>query len=147
MKKKASRRLTAAFVMAAMLVTLMPSGAAFATVKADNQYLCYETDETIAVAKNIPNNALEVTDSTTVLTDQGNHRGWYVVDGNITVSNRIQVLGEVHLILKDGCDLTASEGIQVQDNDQNGDTLSPNRLVIYAQSVDKKKWGDCMLLV
>lgn len=141
MKKKASRRLTAAFVMAAMLVTLMPSGAAFATVKADNQYLCYETDETIAVAKNIPNNALEVTDSTTVLTDQGNHRGWYVVDGNITVSNRIQVLGEVHLILKDGCDLTASEGIQVQDNDQNGDTLSPNRLVIYAQSVDKKKMG------
>ena len=30
MKKKASRRLTAAFTMAAMLVTLMPSGAAFA---------------------------------------------------------------------------------------------------------------------
>ena len=30
MKKKASRRLTAAFAMAAMLVTLMPSGAAFA---------------------------------------------------------------------------------------------------------------------
>ena len=30
MKKKASRRLTAAFVMAAMFVTLMPSGAAFA---------------------------------------------------------------------------------------------------------------------
>lgn len=31
MKKKASRRLTAAFTMAAMLVPLMPSGAAFAT--------------------------------------------------------------------------------------------------------------------
>ena len=39
--------------------------------------------------------------------------GWYVVNGNVTVNNRIQIQGNVNLILADGCRLTANEGIEV----------------------------------
>lgn len=51
--------------------------------------------------------------------------GWYVVNGNVTISSRIQVSGDVHLILADGCTLTAEEGINV---------AAGNSLTIYGQS-------------
>ena len=51
--------------------------------------------------------------------------GWYAVSGNVTISEPITVNGEVHLILTDGCDLTAAKGIVVTDG---------NSLTIYAQS-------------
>ena len=50
---------------------------------------------------------------------------WYVVSGDVTVSNRINVSGTAHLILLDGATLTASAGIHVG----SGKTLN-----IYAQS-------------
>ncbi len=59
--------------------------------------------------------------------------GWYVVDGDITVSGRITVSGTVHLIITDGADasvpgdsLTASKGITVNRG---------NALHIYGQSL------------
>ena len=51
--------------------------------------------------------------------------GWYAVSGTVTISEPITVSGEVHLILTDGCNLTASKGIVVT----NGNSLN-----IYAQS-------------
>ncbi len=51
--------------------------------------------------------------------------GWYAVSGNVTISEPITVNGEVHLILTDGCDLTAAKGIVV---------TAGNSLTIYAQS-------------
>ena len=51
--------------------------------------------------------------------------GWYVVNSNATISTRITVSGEVHLILADGNKLTASEGITVS---------SGNSLAIYGQT-------------
>ena len=51
---------------------------------------------------------------------------WYYVNGTVTCSNRIDVRGTVNLILADGCNFTASEGIHV---------ASGNALNIYAQSV------------
>lgn len=39
--------------------------------------------------------------------------GWYVVSGDVTISNRITVDGEVNLILCDGTTLTAIEGVTV----------------------------------
>ena len=55
--------------------------------------------------------------------DGGEH--WYVVNGNVTIGQRVTVSGNVHLILADGCTLNATKGINV-----TGD----NSLTIYAQS-------------
>ena len=41
--------------------------------------------------------------------------GWYVVNSNITIDNRVTVSGDVHLILADGASLTVNGGIGVVD--------------------------------
>ena len=51
--------------------------------------------------------------------------GWYVVMRSLTVTSRITVGGDVHLILCDDCELTAVKGINVS---------SGKSLTIYAQS-------------
>ena len=51
--------------------------------------------------------------------------GWYAVTGNVTVSDRITVTGDVHLILCDDCTLTAEKGITVAEG---------NSMTIYGQS-------------
>ena len=53
--------------------------------------------------------------------------GWYAVIGEVTVTNRITVTGDVHLILQDGATLTAKKGIDVSGN---------GKLTIYGQSED-----------
>lgn len=65
--------------------------------------------------------------SYTVVTDQTewNDGGWYVVNSDVTIANRITVSGTVNLILCDGATLTASKGITV---------TGENTLNIYAQS-------------
>ncbi len=60
--------------------------------------------------------------------------GWYVVTGSVTIESRVTVSGNVHLILTDGCYLLVDGGIQVQDDDNDPETTSPNALTIYAQS-------------
>ena len=54
--------------------------------------------------------ATEIEDDSVGWTD-----GWYVVNGNVTVANRIQVSGNVWLILADGATLNAEKGIHVPD--------------------------------
>ena len=56
--------------------------------------------------------------------------GWYAVTEDVTVSDRINVSGDVHLILCDNATLIASKGIGVTGN---------NSLTVYAQST-----GDSM---
>ena len=58
--------------------------------------------------------------------------GWYVVNSNVTFSERITVTGNVRLILADGYKLDAQKGIAVNKG---------NSLTIYAQSDDKAKMG------
>ena len=41
--------------------------------------------------------------------------GWYVVNSNITIDNRVTVSGDVHLILADGASLTVNGGIGVAE--------------------------------
>ncbi|MCD7746339.1 MAG: InlB B-repeat-containing protein [Lachnospiraceae bacterium] len=62
----------------------------------------------------------DMTELTDELTD-----GWYAVISDVTISERITVSGEVHLILVDGHTLTASGGIAVNEG---------NILNIYGQS-------------
>lgn len=51
--------------------------------------------------------------------------GWYVVKGAVTASSRINVSGDVHLILADGCNFTVNGGIGVN--------IGKN-LTVYGQS-------------
>ena len=53
-------------------------------------------------------------------------RGWYVVNDDVTIDQLVTVTGDVHLILKDGYTLTASQGINVTDT---------NSLTIYGQAL------------
>lgn len=50
---------------------------------------------------------------------------WYVCTTDMTLNNRVNIVGKVHLIIKDGCTLTAKNGIHLAE----GNTLS-----VYAQS-------------
>ena len=52
--------------------------------------------------------------------------GWYVVDANKTFNNRIDLNGNVNLILKDGYNLTVFQGIEIGSDDYS--------LTIYGQS-------------
>ncbi|MBM6896688.1 hypothetical protein H9X86_04785 [Pseudoflavonifractor capillosus] len=51
--------------------------------------------------------------------------GWYVVDGEVTIDSRVTITGDVKLILKNGADLTANDGIHVSSEDS---------FTLYAQS-------------
>ena len=53
--------------------------------------------------------------------------GWYVVNGEVTISSQIMVSGDVRLILADGAYLNAQQGITVNEG---------NSLTIYSQSLD-----------
>ena len=58
--------------------------------------------------------------------------GWYVVEGNMTITPRVDTHGAVNLILTNGSHLTAEWGIDVKV----GDTFT-----VYAQSTDEGTMG------
>ena len=58
--------------------------------------------------------------------------GWYVVEGDVTITPRLDTHGEVNLILTNGSHLTAEWGIDVKV----GDTFT-----VYAQSTDEGAMG------
>lgn len=72
--------------------------------------------------KVVPSGYTLVTSSATKTFVDG---GWYVVDGLVTVSNSIEINGNVNLVLKDGCECRVNDGIHVV----NGNVLN-----VYAQS-------------
>ena len=76
-------------------------------------------------------NAIEITESYNPTSWSS---GWYVAKGAVAINNCVEVTGNVHLILADGCNLTVNGGIKVQDNDTNPNNTSANSLSIYAQS-------------
>ena len=110
MKKKLgwilSRTLCFALIIAATLVT--------ASASASVSYIDANGDEQTCAS------ATAVTENDTTW-----NAGWYVVNDDVTIDQRVTVTGDVHLILADGCNLTVNVGITV-----TGD----NSLTIYAQS-------------
>lgn len=52
------------------------------------------------------------------------HTGWYVLENNGEFNKPLLIVGDVHLILKDGCTLTANGGINVSED---------SSLTVYAQ--------------
>ena len=53
------------------------------------------------------------------------NEGWYVAQGDVTISGAVTLEGDVHLILTDGCSLTVNGGISSKVG---------GALIIYAQS-------------
>ena len=56
--------------------------------------------------------------------------GWYTVMSNVSFDNRIEISGEVNLILQDNITLTANAGIHIPDG---------SKLTIWAQSSSSQK--------
>ncbi len=57
--------------------------------------------------------------------------GWYVVDSDVTINDRIEISGAVNLILCDGFTLTAPQGIHLTGDDK----LSPDDDCLRAQII------------
>ena len=58
--------------------------------------------------------------------------GWYVAEGDVTITPRVDTHGEVNLILKDHSHLTAEWGVNVKEGDA---------FTVYAQSADEAAMG------
>ncbi len=58
----------------------------------------------------------KVTNATTELTATDENGGWYLVEGNVTISNQVVVSGKVTLVLADGAQLNAQQGIKLIDS-------------------------------
>lgn len=97
-------------------------------------------------------NATEVTGSesdTAITWGESGKTTWYVVNSDLTIGTSgaskddnsdavIQVLGDVHLILADGCSLTVYGRIEVNDDKYNL-TAGSGTLTIYGQSAGTGK--------
>ena len=128
------KRLGAVLLSLALCLSLLPMSA----LAADNVgYIYYEwneTTQTLSEPKSASaDSATAVTASDTAWGASG-ETSWYVARGEVEIGSRVTVTGDVHLILADGAELTASKGIQVADDDNNPQTPSPNSLTIYGQA-------------
>lgn len=80
------------------------------------------------------NNQQQTCTTYTLVTGNDNawNDGWYVVKGDVTIGQRVTVSGDVKLILTDGCQLTASNGIGIN---------AGGSLTITAQTKDPNTMG------
>lgn len=107
------------------LIPVWESGDLF--VSAD--YLTYDektgsfVEATCSQAQPVSNEKMAFTTWTT---------GWYVVNRDAVIDDRVSVLGNVNLILQDGCTLTVNNGIHLAIG---------SSLKIYAQSEDADTMG------
>lgn len=85
-------------------------------------------------------------DGTTTTWDGNTYGGVYVASGETTISGQVQVIGNVTLILRDGCKLTCPQGIVVGDNgltiksetkDGNGELVATGN---YSAGIGSKYW-------
>ena len=112
-RKKTGRRVLSFLLTLAMVIGLMP-GMSLTAYAANISYIDGSgTSQTVE--------ANELASDTTSWTDGS----WYIVpEGGLTISGRITANGTVNLILRDGAELTANQGVTT-----TGATLN-----IYAQS-------------
>lgn len=118
------------FLLAACLLAALLPAAALAA----NNIAYYDWDSTAQKLVGKTCSAATVVSSSDNTWGNDGNGGWYVVNSNVTISSRISISGNVHLILMDGYTLTAKKGIRVQDNDNDCTNGSPNALTIYGQA-------------
>lgn len=115
--KSISKRISAVLLCLVLLTSLLSVGALAADTGIP--YIDENGDEQTRTS------ATEVAKGVTEWTGSDSDGGWYVVNSTLTISERVNVTGDVHLILADGCTLTASQGINVSVG---------NSLTIYGQA-------------
>ena len=108
-----NKRFFAAILALALALALLP-GTALAATQTNVPYMKLGVPETCPSATVVGNVVAPW------------YSGWYVVNGAVTVSARIDISGDVHLILADGAVLTAAQGSHLQ--------RSGSRLSVYGQS-------------
>ena len=123
------KKMLALALMLCVLLVCM-AGTAMATVQVS--YIEREWDETNK--RVTEEECFKDLDSVTSVTSgmASWNDGWYVVMNDVTIDERITISGDVHLILADGCTLTANKGIRVPVG---------SGLTIYAQSSDEGTMG------
>lgn len=132
--KTAIRKILSLALICVLAVGLIP-----ATVFADEddggmQTLSYESIKYIDKDK-VEQTALDaelITDTTTDLVGDGPSGGWYYVTGEVETTD-LTVTGAVHLILSDGCTLTAN-GSTANNGTPGISVTDSNSLTIYGQS-------------
>ena len=122
------RRLLSIFCALALCLGLLPATAwaanpvAYLTWSEEQGKLVTATCNNYTSCNSRISYALGTADKTT----------WYVFKGEYSQRFRIEVKGDVHLILSNNCTLTAQQGIHVPDG---------SSLTIYAQSENENKMG------
>lgn len=117
------------FVVLSMVLTLISGMSLTASAANSIQYSYYTVDGTTANKSiyGFCSNYTVVNSTTTNWTS-----GWYVVNGNVTISSVITAKQWVNLILCDGATLTAEKGIRICGDASDG--YPTNELNIYAQT-------------
>ncbi len=128
------KRLGAVLLSLALCLSLLPGTALAADTAVE--YIEYSWKEE---TQTLSSDTKEISEYTTINENMTTWNadttgGWYVATDNVTISSRVTVTGDVHLILQDDCTLTVNGGIQVADNDNDPQTPSPNSLTIYGQA-------------
>ena len=116
--KKTRTRIGSILLSLALILSLLP-----VTVMADEPTAVPYLDED-GGTETCPS-ATVVDETATAWSEETESSGWYVVQNEVTIEDRITVSGDVHLILADGYTLTANQGISV---------TSGSSLTIYGQS-------------
>ncbi len=121
-KKQSKNRILSIVLSLVMVLGLLPMSMQMSSAADAMSYVEYSWDETNNTAVSETKSVTEYTAITDDLTTW--NTGWYVATGEVTISSRVNVIGDVHLILMDDAQLTASKGIWV---------ASGNALTIYGQ--------------
>ena len=126
------KRLGAVLLSLALCLSLLPGTALAADTAVE--YIEYSWKEE---TQTLSSDTKEISEYTTINENMTTWNadttgGWYVATDNVTISSRVTVTGDVHLILQDDCTLTVNGGIQV---------ASGNRLTIYGQTAGTGKLG------
>ncbi|MDD4798322.1 MAG: S-layer homology domain-containing protein [Clostridia bacterium] len=127
--KIAKKRILSLLLSAALLFSVLPMTAMAEEalpLQASGEPVIYLDDKGMEQTCNTYTalTAEYILSNSSTLTD-----GWYVVDSTFAYNSRVTISGNVHIILTDSADMTASKGITVTGS---------NSLTIYGQSKAEK---------
>ena len=97
-----------------MIFCLMPPVRSFAADTETVGYIAYVSDGNGGYKAQTKTAECTVIDSANIISSLTN--GQYAVKGDVTVSDRIKISGDVQLILTDGCTLNAQKGINLPES-------------------------------
>ncbi len=118
-RKLSMKKILSVITAAVMIFCLMPPVRSFALDKVSAVEYTANADNSVSKA-DVTFSAEKIDGSFDNLSS-----GNYYVSGNVVISKRIEVSGDVNLILTDGCSLTAKKGIHLKEG---------NSLTIYGQT-------------